>query len=151
MLIDKVLMHVGPAGRVLERAFGSLRPGGLVGMVEWLPVFALSLPNDMVGDYNALFQSMLYDWNVASHLKGHALRAGFQDVEVGSFLVTADSLNDNAFWRDFVPAQLSIAAHQGLLFEARSSQIAAAFQEAERSGAFFGAFLVRAGTARRPA
>lgn len=141
---DKLLIHVQPALGVISEMARVTRPGGRVGVLEWLPRFAISSTDSELADrYNDVYRQAVCNYHASSNLERYLHQAGLIEVTSRTFLASANSLDQHPFWRLFLLAQIPLFSHAGLISEDDGRRFAADVEELDRRSEFSAAFLIR--------
>lgn len=148
---DKVLIHAGPPRAALSELVRVTRPKGRVGVVDWLPFFALSATHpDITDAFNAIFRNSTYDYYVSANLTRHLHAAGLADVEVRGFLAHTDSLDGHPFWRAFIVDQAPMFVQAGLIGEKMSQELLQDLNALNEKGEFSASFVVQCAVGSKP-
>jgi ubiquinone/menaquinone biosynthesis C-methylase UbiE len=144
---DKVLIHAGPASAALREMVRVTRPGGSVGAIEWLPLFAISATDlAALAAFNAIFQKAVYEYFVSVNLARHFHAAGLENIRTRAFLAHTTSLDEPAFWRAFIVHQMPMFIQAGLIEEPQANAFLTDIEGLNAAGAFSASFIVQAAT-----
>jgi ubiquinone/menaquinone biosynthesis C-methylase UbiE len=142
---DKVLIHAGPPKAALDELARVTRPGGHVGVVEWLPSFLISSTRPSAIDaFNAIFKNSVYDYFVSGNLKRHFHAASLTNVRTQAFLAHTDNLDAHPWWRAFIVDQMPMFIHAGLIDELSAQMFLADIEALNASNEFSASFIVNA-------
>jgi ubiquinone/menaquinone biosynthesis C-methylase UbiE len=142
---DKVLIHAGPPKAALSEMARVTRGGGYIGVIEWLPFFAVSSNRpDTLEAFNAIFRKACYEYFVSLNLARHFHSAGLKDIRTQAFLAHTDNLDAHPFWRAFIVHQMPMFIHVELIGEATAQAFLADLEAINSQGEFSASFLVQA-------
>jgi ubiquinone/menaquinone biosynthesis C-methylase UbiE len=142
---DKVLIHAGPPISALSELVRVTRSGGRIGIIEWLPFFAVSCRQvEALEAFNAIFRKAVYDYYVCLNLEYHFHCAGLKEIRSQTSLAHTDDLNAHPFWRAFMFQQLPMFIHAGLVDESTAERFQSDLQDLNKRGEFNASFIVRA-------
>jgi hypothetical protein len=126
------------------------RPKGRVGVVDWLPFFALSATHpDITDAFNAIFRKSTYDYYVSANLT-HLHAAALADVEVRGFLAHTDILDGHPFWRAFIVDQAPMFVQAGLIGEKMSQELLQDLNALNEKGEVSASFVVQCAVGSKP-
>jgi ubiquinone/menaquinone biosynthesis C-methylase UbiE len=149
---DKVLIHAGPAPASVGELARVTKPGGSVGVVDWMPFFVLSTTREPLAEaFNAVMRKALYDYYVSANLARHFHAVGLSNVRVKPFLAHTDNLDAHPFWRTFIVEQLPMFVQAGLIEEKTAAELAADLEMLSRKGEFSASFIIQGAVGRKPA
>src|SRR5919199_2749526 len=130
---DKLLIHVSPALQVISEMARVTRRGGRVGVLEWLPHFAISTTNPELADrYNDVYRQAVCNYHACSNVERYLHESGLIEVRTRTFLASASSLDQHPFWRLFLLAQIPLFSHAGLISEDDGRRFAEDVEELNR-------------------